>query len=173
MGTYIIVHDDARMERGEPCTVLYHVGAPAHPLEQDVAFHCIPRRGSLVHSFTTTVERTSLRGMETLIDYQFPEDTEIHGVPSIALVSNETSGGSPPAMSATAYALDDAEGDVSCGNRVEHAPNAGAARGVVVPTADFAVLALEHHSGHLRLIRVGGAPTIFGARHVLLAGALE
>jgi hypothetical protein len=88
MGTYVVVHDDGRMSRGEPCTVLYRVGVRRRPLEEAVAFHCIPHEGRVVQDFTTTVERNSIGGADALLDYQFAGDSEVHGVPLVALASN-------------------------------------------------------------------------------------
>src|SRR5579872_7134194 len=55
VGTYVIVHDEDKMARGEPCTTIYRVGSSRNPLEEVVSFHCIPRKRLMVSSFTTTV----------------------------------------------------------------------------------------------------------------------
>src|SRR5579862_1635685 len=52
MGAYVIVHDEDKMMRGEPCTALYRVGTPTRPLEEVVSFHCIPHERKVVLSFT-------------------------------------------------------------------------------------------------------------------------
>src|SRR5450631_2718885 len=42
VGTYVIVHDEDKMTRGEPCTALYRVRPGTRPLEEVVSFQCIP-----------------------------------------------------------------------------------------------------------------------------------
>lgn len=87
IGTYVIVHDEDKMTRGEPCTALYRVGARTRPLEEVVSFHCIPRERKVVSRFTTTVSSDPVLGMDTLTEYQFAGDAEGHGVPTAALAS--------------------------------------------------------------------------------------
>ena len=84
VGTYVIVHDDGRMVRGEPCTALYRVLTGTAPLAEVVSFHCIPRERNVAPNFTTTVERNPTLGTDTLIEYQFAGDSEAHGVPILA-----------------------------------------------------------------------------------------
>ena len=95
MGTYVIVHDDGRMARGEPCTVLYRVGRRTHPLDEAVSFHCIPHEGRVFRDFTTTVERNPTRCSDTLLEDQFAGDSEVHGVPIVARVTNRLRTQSP------------------------------------------------------------------------------
>ena len=42
MGSYLIVHDDARMERGEACTSFYRFDPAKGPQQEVLAFHCTP-----------------------------------------------------------------------------------------------------------------------------------
>src|SRR5580765_6291519 len=42
MGSYLIVHDDAKMERGEACTSFYRFDAVKGPQEEVLSFHCTP-----------------------------------------------------------------------------------------------------------------------------------
>ena len=91
IGTYVIVHDEGNMARGEPCTALYLVGTGTHPLEEVVSFHCIPRERKAVPSFTTAViSKPAFRidTFDTLSEFQFAGDSEGHGVPIGALVSD-------------------------------------------------------------------------------------
>jgi hypothetical protein len=88
IGTYVIVHDEDKMTRGEPCTALYRVGTRLHPLEQVVSFHCIPRERKVVSRFSTTVRFDPVLGIDTLTEYQFAGDSEGHGVPTAALASD-------------------------------------------------------------------------------------
>ena len=48
IGTYVIVHDEDNMTRGEPCTALYRVGTRTRPREEVVSFHCTPRERKAV-----------------------------------------------------------------------------------------------------------------------------
>jgi hypothetical protein len=87
VGTYVIVHDEDKMTRGEPCTALYRVGAPTRRLEEVVSFHCIPRERKVVPSFTITVNSNPATGTDTWTEYQFAGDSEGHGVPIAARAS--------------------------------------------------------------------------------------
>jgi len=91
IGTYVIVHDEDKMTRGEPCTALYRV-ARTRPLEEVVSFHCIPHERKVVRSFTTTISSNPARGNNTLTEYQFAGDSEGHGVPTAALASDRRHG---------------------------------------------------------------------------------
>ncbi len=53
-GPVLFVHDDGKMARGEPCTSVRLVDPASGPTEEIAAFHCIPRRGSIVNRFTLT-----------------------------------------------------------------------------------------------------------------------
>jgi hypothetical protein len=91
IGTYVIVHDDDKMAGGAPCTAFYRVGPRHRPLEEVVAFHCIPRERKAAPGFTTTViSKPALRidTFDTLSEFQFAGDSEGHGVPVGALVSD-------------------------------------------------------------------------------------
>jgi len=87
IGTYVIVHDEAKMARGEPCTAFYRV-TRTRPLEEVVSFRCIPHERTVVSSFTTTVDSDEALGVDTLTEYQFAGDSEGHGVPTGALASD-------------------------------------------------------------------------------------
>jgi hypothetical protein len=88
IGPYVIVHDQDKMIRGEPCTALYRVGGRARPLEEVVSFHCMPRERKVVRSFTTTLSVDPVLGVDTFMEYQFAGDSEGHGVPTAALASD-------------------------------------------------------------------------------------
>ena len=83
MGPYLIVHDDAKMQRGEPCTSFYRFDPAKGPQNEVLAFHCTP-------SMKKVVDRLTLRqtdpnpaiGIARLTEYQFAGDCEAHGVPS-------------------------------------------------------------------------------------------
>src|ERR1700681_4236475 len=89
IGTYVIVHDEGNMTRGEPCTGLYLVGARTHPLEEVVSFHCIPLERKVVPSFSIAVSSDPTLGIDVLNEYQFAGDSEGHGAPIAALASDQ------------------------------------------------------------------------------------
>jgi len=95
IGTYVIVHDEDKMADGAPCTAFYRVGPRNRPLEEVVSFHCVPRERKAVPSFTTTViSKPAFRidTFDTLTEFQFAGDSEGHGVPIGALVSDRSQG---------------------------------------------------------------------------------
>jgi hypothetical protein len=88
IGTYVIVHDEDKMARGEACTTLYRVGARNRPVEAVVSFRCIPHERKAVPSFTTTVilnPPLRIDAFDTLTEFQFAGDSEGHGVPVATL----------------------------------------------------------------------------------------
>ena len=78
------------MAAGGPCTSLYRVRPGRLPIEEVVAFHCIPRERAVARNFTTVIERNPTSG-DTLMEYQFEGDTEGHGVPLFTHVSDRQS----------------------------------------------------------------------------------
>ena len=82
-GTYLIVHDDEKMARGEDCTYIYEtkIGAPGKLV---VSFHCTPVTRDRASGF---IFRTALLLPNTnvyeLREFQFAGSTEGHVVPSI------------------------------------------------------------------------------------------
>jgi hypothetical protein len=81
IGQYIVVHDDARMARGEPCTTLYKIGRETSA-GSAISFHCIPRQSGRVANTTLTTRFDSKSRVLELVEYQFAGDTEAHGVPA-------------------------------------------------------------------------------------------
>lgn len=82
IGPVLFVHDDGKMARGEPCTSVRLVDPASGPTEEIAAFHCVARRGAIVHRFTlTTRPNLSLGYGCVLTAYQFAGDPEVHGVP--------------------------------------------------------------------------------------------
>src|SRR5262249_32724746 len=79
-GPVLIVHDDAKMARGEPCTTFYRFDPAEGPKEELVSFHCQPRRGDKVAKTTFTIV-TDEPGVRRLVEYQLAGDTEAHGIP--------------------------------------------------------------------------------------------
>jgi hypothetical protein len=79
-GPVLIVHDDEKMARGEPCTTFYRFDPVEGQKEALVSFHCKPRRADRVD--TTTFKTTpSAVGVNRLVEYQIAGDAEAHGVP--------------------------------------------------------------------------------------------
>ena len=84
MGTYLIVHDEAKMAKGEACTTIYRFDPKTGPKEQVVAFMCLPHRGSAPATNTLTVRSgDGWLDLGTLDAYTFAGDTESHGVPAV------------------------------------------------------------------------------------------
>jgi hypothetical protein len=83
MGPYLIVHDDARMERGEPCTTFYRFDRDKGPQEEVVSFHCTPATRTIADRFTLiqSAQVESL-GVRRITEYQFAGDCEGHGIPT-------------------------------------------------------------------------------------------
>jgi len=103
-GQYVVVHDAAKMARGEPCTTFYSFGESGNGAQEEaVSFHCIPREREVTSK--TTLTFTTVSGdtggctyswgwtMDKLTEYQFAGDSEGHGVPdrTPALASAEGS----------------------------------------------------------------------------------
>ncbi len=82
MGEYLIVHDDARMEKGEPCTSIYRFDPAKGPQQLVLEFVCQPQQRTVCERTTFTVERDSVLGLNKVTDYQFAGDSELHGIPT-------------------------------------------------------------------------------------------
>jgi hypothetical protein len=80
MGSYLFVHDDAKMAKGEACTSIYKFDPARGPREQVLAFHCVPEKRAICATTKLTVQD---RGIDVpkLTEYQFAGDAEGHGVP--------------------------------------------------------------------------------------------
>lgn len=84
MGTYLIVHDEAKMAKGEPCTTIYRFDPKTGPKEQVTAFMCLPHRGVAASTNTLSVKSDGLLDVGILQAYTFAGDDESHGVPATA-----------------------------------------------------------------------------------------
>ena len=84
MGSYLIAHDDAKMERGEACTTFYRFDPAKGPQEEVVSFHCSPatRKPADRLILTQSDRATSPVGIARLTEYQFAGDCEAHGIPT-------------------------------------------------------------------------------------------
>ena len=88
MGTYLVVHDDAKTARGEPCTSFYTVETANGPHEA-VSFQCVPRQRPVADAFRIRIQWDTARATYYLNEYQFAGDSEAHGVPrAMVLVSD-------------------------------------------------------------------------------------
>ena len=88
MGAYLVVHDDAKAARGEPCTSFYTVETASGPHEV-VSFHCVPRQRPVADRFGITTRWDAARATYYLSEYQFAGDSEAHGVPrAMVMVSD-------------------------------------------------------------------------------------
>ena len=84
-GSILIVHDEAKMDRGEACTTIYQYRTGKGPGKEITRFTCTPVQRKAVDKFTVNCRRLSTIGsvqINALTEYQFPGETEGHGVPS-------------------------------------------------------------------------------------------
>jgi len=81
MGPLLIVHDDAKMARGEPCTTFYRFEPGKGPKEELVSFHCRPVARAAVDTTTFNVINQPI-GCQRLTEYQIAGDAEAHGIPT-------------------------------------------------------------------------------------------
>lgn len=80
-GSYLIVHDDALMAQGKPCTTLYRFDPKKGPREQLITFMCVPTSRPLAANTIVSIHRTVGLSTATFEGYQFAGETERHGVP--------------------------------------------------------------------------------------------
>ena len=80
-GPYLIVHDDAKMARGEPCTTFYRFDPAKGPQNAEAVFMCQPAQRSVCDKTTFTIRYDSAIGIDKVVEYQFAGYTEGHGIP--------------------------------------------------------------------------------------------
>lgn len=78
-GTYLFVHDDSAMGRGEECTYVYK-GEVESRSKLVVSFHCTPKDRSQVNHFILRSIETP-EGQTELTEYQFSGSSEGHLIP--------------------------------------------------------------------------------------------
>ena len=84
-GTYLFVHDDAAMNRGEACSYIYK-GEREVPDKLVVSFHCTHvERAKASHFLLRTVDTPS--GISELREFQFSGETASHAVPALKLTA--------------------------------------------------------------------------------------
>ena len=82
MGMYLIVHDDERMARGEPCTSIYRFDRKRGPQAVEVEFTCEPHQRAVCDRTTLAIRRNAASGFNEVTEYQFAGDSEVHGIPA-------------------------------------------------------------------------------------------
>ena len=82
MGPYLVVHDDERMAKGEPCTSIYRFDPARGPQGLEVEFVCFPEQREICSRTTFSVRRSPDLGINVVTEYQFAGDPEVHGVPA-------------------------------------------------------------------------------------------
>ncbi len=89
MGDFLIVHDDAKMARGEPCTTFYRFIPGKGPQEEVLAFHCRPTQRDTCARTTLSYTYDPVLGIYKVTEYQFAGDSEGHGIPDIKTVARK------------------------------------------------------------------------------------
>jgi len=81
-GEYLVVHDEERMARGEPCTAIYR--GKVESAEKLVAsFHCVHMDRTRVNGFTVRLSQAGPPyGLREVQEIQFAGSTVAHGVPN-------------------------------------------------------------------------------------------
>ena len=74
-GEYLVVHDDARMAKGEACTYLYDRKG-----RLVVSFHCTPVERVKAERFRVVTRRIDATGLSEIVEIQFAGSTEAHQV---------------------------------------------------------------------------------------------
>lgn len=81
MGAVMIVHDDQKMESGEPCTTFYRFSVSGGPREELVSFHCTPVQRSVASATTLRVADGPEGSCKRLVEYQIAGESEAHAIP--------------------------------------------------------------------------------------------
>ena len=84
-GTYLFVHDDAAMKRGDACTFIYKGTAEVRD-KLVTSFRCIHVERDRADRFVWRSRETA-PGIVELVDFQFSGETAAHGVPTLAKVA--------------------------------------------------------------------------------------
>ena len=78
-GSYLFLHDEGKMMRGEPCTSVYGRGDTGKFDKLVASFHCIPvQREEPAEQFKVLISGGNL---PEVIEYRFAGSTEGHQVP--------------------------------------------------------------------------------------------
>jgi hypothetical protein len=80
LGSYVIEHDEERMQNGGPCTHIYRLKDRSKPV---VAFHCKHLNRTRQDASTYTLKRSGTSpGTFDLVEFQFAGSADGHGVPT-------------------------------------------------------------------------------------------
>jgi hypothetical protein len=80
-GEYLVVHDDERMENGEPCTYIYQ-GNRQDEAKLVIAFHCIHVERDRADAFKVTFSHhPTTYGVPEVKEIQFAGSRDGHQVP--------------------------------------------------------------------------------------------
>jgi len=82
MGPVMIVHDDQKMEQGEPCTTFYRFDPARGPREELISFHCTPVQRKVAAETKLTLSQTDEIGCKRLLEYQIVGESEAHAIPT-------------------------------------------------------------------------------------------
>ncbi|HWO02534.1 MAG TPA: hypothetical protein VNS63_25045 [Blastocatellia bacterium] len=82
-GSYLFLHDEQKMARGEPCTWVYGRGESGKFDKLVASFHCIPvQRDEPAKQFKVTITGVlSPFTLPEVVEYRFAGSTEGHQVP--------------------------------------------------------------------------------------------
>jgi len=82
-GTYLVIHDDARMAKGENCTYIYEY-TDKQQGRLVTSFHCIPVEREKVSEFTVLLAPLAQgpSGIRRVTAIQFAGSTEAHQLPA-------------------------------------------------------------------------------------------
>jgi hypothetical protein len=72
-GEYLIVHDDARMAKGDACTYIYDRAG-----KLVVSFHCTPAERPKSDRFRVVTRRLDPSGLSEIVEIQFAGTTKAH-----------------------------------------------------------------------------------------------
>ena len=76
-GEYIIVHDDSKMARGEPCFSVYRRDEPDNLV---IAFHCKQVARDKVNTFTIRTSRRAWFDLPDVLEIQFAGSNTAHRI---------------------------------------------------------------------------------------------
>ena len=81
MGPVLIVHDEEKMARGEPCSTFYRFDPSRGPRDEIVSFHCTPVQRPIASSTTFVVNNGPDTSCKRLVEYQLAGESEAHAIP--------------------------------------------------------------------------------------------
>ena len=76
-GEYVVIHDDSKMEQGEPCLKVYRNGEPDNLI---IAFHCKAIARDKTEQFTIRTSQRAWFDLPEVLEIQFAGSTTAHSV---------------------------------------------------------------------------------------------